>query len=138
LFTPELDRLTEVLDCSIHAAGGEQRLRAMLPHDGLPSRSSALRNESVVLPYRAEVITEITFAVCDQCSHAQALGESFEVLEGALRVSGPQQLDDCDQRVTCHAVAELREIGDCWPKVSAPNDPARSALGAPARSQLVR
>ena len=102
--------------------------RSVLPHDGLPGCSSALRNESVILPDRAEVITQITFAVCDQCSHAHALWESFEALEGVLRVTGPQQLNDCNQRVTCHAVTELREIGDRWPKVSAPNDSARSAL----------
>jgi len=42
----ELDRLTEVLDCSVRAAGGEQRLRSVLPHDGLPAGSSALRNEA--------------------------------------------------------------------------------------------
>lgn len=124
----ELDRPTEVLDCSVGAAGSEQRLRSMLPHDCLPGCARALRNESVVLPYRAEVITEVTFAVCDQSPHAQALWESFEALEGALRVTGPQQFDDCSQRVTRHVAAELREVGDRWPKVSTPNDPARSAL----------
>lgn len=124
----ELDRLTEVLDCSVRAAGGEQRLRSVLPHDGLPGCSGALRDESVILPDRAEVIPQITFAVCDQCSHAHALWESFEALEGVLCVTGPQQFNDCNQRVTCHAVTELREIGDRWPKVSAPNDPARPAL----------
>lgn len=128
MFASEFDDLTEILDRSVRASRGEQRLRAVLPHHSLPGRSSALRHESVVLPDGAEVITEVAFAVCHQCSHAQAMRESFEVLEGALRVPGPQQLDGGSQRIPCHAVTELHEVSNCWSKVSAPNDPARSAV----------
>ncbi len=133
----ELDGLTEVLGRSVRVAGSEQRLRAMLPHDSLSSCTSALPNELVIIPHRAHVITEITFAVRDECSHAQALREKSEVLKGALRMSGPQQLDGSSQRVTRHAVAELREVSDHRPKVSGSNDPARSAIDVTRHSNTV-
>ncbi|WP_433929269.1 hypothetical protein [Curtobacterium flaccumfaciens] len=89
----ERDGECEVLDGTVDAPGGEQRLASVLPHHGLASRPDALGDEEVVLAHCGAGVAEVTVAVGPQCSDTLRRGNPFETTKRSIRLAGPQQLD---------------------------------------------